>query len=48
MGGGCKFCTQSMQQLSELMLNLFVGSANCRYDECVYYEFASSIRIISC
>jgi len=26
-----------MQHLSELMLNLFVVSANYRYDECVYW-----------
>ena len=48
MEDGCKFCTQSMQHLSELMLNLFEVSANYRYDECVYYEFANSIKIISC
>ena len=48
MEDGCKFCTQSMQHLSELMLNLFEVSANYRYDECVYYKFASPIKIISC
>jgi predicted GNAT family N-acyltransferase len=46
MEDGYKFCTQSMQHLFELMLNLFVVSANCRYDECVYYEFVNSIKII--
>jgi hypothetical protein len=48
MGDGCKFCTQNKQHLSELMLDLFVVSANCRHNEFVYYEFANSLKIVSC
>jgi hypothetical protein len=35
MGDGYKFCSQNMQHLFALMLNLFAVSANCRCDECV-------------
>jgi hypothetical protein len=48
MGDGYKFYTQSMQHLFELMLNLFVVSANCHYVEYVYYEFVNSIKYSDC
>jgi hypothetical protein len=48
MEDGYKFCTQSMQQSSELVLNLFAVRVNLCDDECVYYEFANLIKIISC
>jgi hypothetical protein len=37
-----------MQHPSEPMSNLFVVSANRRYDECLYYKFANLIKIIAC
>jgi hypothetical protein len=36
-----------MQHPSEPMSNLFVVSANRRYDECIYYKFANLIKIIA-
>ena len=48
MGDGYKFCTQSMQHLSEIMLNLFVVSANCHYDNFLLVTTKSNKENIYC